>query len=216
MGWVIFLFLALVLFAVLWRFARLDGAMLQFVGAALLLALAGYAWQGRPALDGRPKPPPESRRFPDSDFAETRRDMLGQFDRASTWLTMADSYQRGGDTRGGADIIRSGLIQNPRDPDLWVGLGNAIVLHAGGMMTPAAELAFRRAEEIAPGHPGPQFFYGLALAQGGRFDEAERIWRTLLARAPADASWRPMVEERLEMLQQARAAAQLAGPPAQR
>ena len=212
MGWVLFLFMALVLFAALWRFGRFDGASLQFLGAALLLALAGYAWQGRPDLDGRPKPPPERQRLPDSDFAETRRDMLGTFDSAARWLGMAESYQRGGDTRGGVDIIRSGLRQHPRDPDLWVGLGSALVLHAGGMMTPAAELAFRRAEEIAPGHPGPRFFYGLALAQGGRFDEAERLWRALLADAPPNVSWRPMVEERLQMIEQARAMGQL--PPA--
>jgi cytochrome c-type biogenesis protein CcmH/NrfG len=125
---------------------------------------------------------------------------------------MAESYQRSGDTRGGADIIRSGLIQHPRDADLWVGLGNALVLHADGMMTPAAQLAFRRAQQIAPRHPGPRFFYGLGLAQSGRFDEAERIWREVLASAPADASWRPMVEERLAMIEQARALGQL--PPA--
>jgi cytochrome c-type biogenesis protein CcmH/NrfG len=213
MGWVLFLLMAMVLFAALWRFARFESAALQFLGAALLLALAGYAWQGRPALEGRPKPPPERQRLPDSDFARTRQDMLGTFDSAARWLGMAESYQRGGDTRGGVDIIRSGLRRHPRDPDLWVGLGSALVLHADGRMTPAAELAFRRAEEIAPGHPGPRFFYGLALAQSGRFDEAERLWREVLASAPADASWRPMVEERLAMIAQARAAGQL--PPAE-
>ena len=212
MGWVIFLFLALVVLALLWKVARFDLAALQFLGAALLLALAGYAWQGRPGLAGAPKAPPERQRVPDSDFAETRQDMLGTFDQAARWLGMAESYQRGGDTRGGVDIIRSGLRQHPRDPDLWVGLGSALVLHAGGMMTPAAELAFRRAERIAPGHPGPRFFYGLALAQGGRFDEAERLWRALLVTAPQDASWRPMVEERLQMIEQGRAMGQIPPP----
>lgn len=212
MGWVLFLFLALVLFAALWRFARLDSAALQFLGSALLLALAGYAWQGRPGLEGKPKPPPAQQRLPDSEFAQTREGMLGTFDQAARWLGMAESYQRGGDTRGGVDMIRSGLRQHPRDPDLWVGLGSALVLHSDGMMTPAAELAFRRAEELAPGHPGPRFFYGLALAQSGRIDEAERLWRALLASAPAEVSWRPMVEERLAMIDRARAAGRL--PPA--
>jgi cytochrome c-type biogenesis protein CcmH/NrfG len=100
----------------------------------------------------------------------------------------------------------------PNDPDLWVGLGNALVIHADGMMTPAAELAFQRASKIAPDHPGPKFFYGLALAQGGKFDEAESLWRTLLTSAPPETSWRPMVEERLAMLAQARGAAAGAMP----
>ena len=213
MGFVLFLLLALIVLIVLWRFARLDRNALQLVAAALLVGGAGYAWQGSPGLDGKPVPPPATVKLPDSDFAQTREAMLGTFDSAAAWLTLADSYQRGGDTQSAAEIIGSGLKKDPNNPDLWVGLGNALVIHADGMMTPSAEFAFRRAAQIAPEHPGPKFFFGLALAQGGKFDEAERIWRGLLETAPADASWRPMIEERLAMLEQARGAAMGAMPP---
>jgi cytochrome c-type biogenesis protein CcmH len=204
MGWVITIALALATGAALAWFIR-DKAGLQFLGAALMLALAGYALQGRPDFEGRPKAPPPRRQVPETEFASMRQDMLGRFDRASAWLTMADGYQRSGDTLGAAQIIQSGLRDSPNDPDLWVGLGNALVLHANMMMTPAAQYAFQRAAQIAPDHPAPRFFYGLALAQGGRFDEAERLWRQLLSEAPAGAEYRQMVEERLEALQQARA-----------
>jgi cytochrome c-type biogenesis protein CcmH/NrfG len=180
--------------------------------------MAGYAWQGRPSLPAKVAPPPAREQLPESEFAASREGMLGRFDSAAQWLTLAESYQRGGDTRSGVGIIRSGLRKSPRDADLWVGLGNALVIHADGMMTPSAELAFRRASEIAPDHPGPKFFYGLALAQGGKFDEAEAIWRGILETAPPDASWRPMVEERLAMIGQARAAGAIPAvpqPPAQ-
>jgi cytochrome c-type biogenesis protein CcmH len=213
MGWAIIIVLALATLAGLWRWIGRDKGALQFLGAALLLALAGYAWQGHPGLEGRPKPPPSRERLPDSEFAETREDMLGRFDRAGQWLTIAESYQRRGDTQSGAGVIRSALRDNPRDPDLWVGLGNALVVHADGMMTPAAQLAFQRAARIAPDHPGPRFFYGLALAQGSNWDAAERIWRELLAQAPADAEYRATVEERLSMLAAARASGQIPGPP---
>jgi cytochrome c-type biogenesis protein CcmH/NrfG len=212
MGWVLFLFIALLVLAALWKLGKFDAANLQFLGAALLLALAGYAWQGRPDLQGRPKPPAAAQRLPDSAFAQTRREMLGSFDRANQRLSIAESYQRAGDTKSGAEILQSAVRNAPRDPDLWVGLGNALVLHADGMMTPAAQLAFRRAQELAPDHPGPRFFYGLSLAQSGRFDEAEQLWRQVLASAPPGASWRPMVEDRLRMIEQARAAGRI--PPA--
>lgn len=205
MGWLIFILLALATLVALWRFARFDKAALQFLGAGLLLAMAGYVWQGQPGLAGRPLPPPERQNLPESAFADARGEMLGQFDSASRWLTIADSFHRSGDTRNAAGVIRAGLRQHPDDPDLWVGLGNALVIHADGLMTPAAELAFQRAAKIAPEHPGPKFFYGLALAQGGKLDEAEAIWRNLLEGAPADAAWRPMVEERLAMIAQVRA-----------
>jgi cytochrome c-type biogenesis protein CcmH len=209
MGWIAILILALATGAALWRFAAPDKAMLQFLAAALLLGLAGYAWQGRPGLAGAPKPPPARQAVPDSEFAGLREDILGRFDRAAAWLTIAESYQRRGDTRSAAGIIRSGLRQDPENADLWVGYGNALVLHAEGLMTPAAQLAFQRAARLAPEHPGPRFFYGLALAQNGRFDEAEAIWRELLADAPIDAQWPQMVRERLDALQRARALGQI-------
>ena len=77
------------------------------------------------------------------------------------------------------------------------------------MMSPAAQLAFQRAAALAPDHPAPRFFYGLALAQGGNYDAAERIWRELVANAPPDAPYRRIVEERLRALEQARASGQI-------
>lgn len=205
MGWILLLLLALAAFAAIWRFGRLDVAGLQLLAAALLLALAGYAWQGRPGLPGSPKAPPETEELPDSAFAEMRGDMLGRFDTADRWLTIAETFQRRGDTRGGAGVIRSALRAHPDNAILWIGYGNALVVHAGGLITPAAQLAFDRAAELAPDHPAPRFFFGLALAQSGRLDEAERVWRGLLATAPPDAQWRAGVEAQLEQLEQARA-----------
>lgn len=205
MGWLLIALLGALILLGLWRIAGFERLGLQLAGSALLLAMAGYAWQGRPGLAGQPVPPPARLELPESVFAQTREAMLGTVDRASFWLRMADSYHQRGDTYSAAAILRSGVKAHPDDPDLWVGLGNALVVHGGGMMTPAAELAFNRAATIAPEHPGPKFFYGLALAQGGRLDEAERIWLALLARAPADAGWRPMVAERVQMIAQLRA-----------
>jgi cytochrome c-type biogenesis protein CcmH/NrfG len=215
MGFVLLFALAAIVLIALWKFARLDRNALQLVAAALLVGAAGYAWQGSPGLAGKPVPPPAKVELPDSAFAQTREAMLGTFDSAAAWLTLAESYQRSGDTKSAAEIIQSGLKKDPNNPDLWVGLGNALVIHADGMMTPSAELAFQRAAQIAPEHPGPKFFFGLALAQGGKYDEAERIWRGLLETAPPDVSWRPMVEERLAMLAQARGASMGAMPPPQ-
>lgn len=205
MGWIVLIVLALAAFAALWRFGGLDRAGLQLLTAALLLALAGYAWQGSPGLAGSPKPPPETQSVPDSAFAQMRQDMLGRFDTADRWLTIAEGFQRRGDTRGGAGLIRSALREHPDNAILWIGYGNALVVHAGGMMTPAAQLAFERAAALAPDHPAPRFFFGLALAQSGRLDEAERTWRALADSAPPDAPWRAQVEQQLQMIEQARA-----------
>ncbi|MET0180090.1 MAG: cytochrome C biosynthesis protein, partial [Novosphingobium sp.] len=60
--------------------------------------------------------------------------------------------------------------------------------------------AFQRAADIAPQHPGPPFFMGLALAQSGRLAEARAIWGELAGRAPAGAPWKADLEARLARL----------------
>jgi cytochrome c-type biogenesis protein CcmH/NrfG len=205
MGLLVLLVLAVAAFVAVWRLGRLDRTGAQFLASALLLAGAGYAWQGSPGLAGSPKAPPETQDLPETAFAQMRQDMLGRFDTADRWLTIAEGFQRRGDTRGGAGVIRSALRAHPDNAILWVGYGNALVVHSGGLMTPAAQLAFERAAELAPDHPAPRFFFGLALAQSGRLDEAQRIWSELVAGAPADAPWRAQVEQQLQALEQARA-----------
>ena len=213
MGWAIAILLALLAGAGLYLFVRRDSGALQLTAAALLLALAGYSWQGHPGFAGAPKTAPGRQQLPDSEFAKTREDMLGRFDRAWALLNMAEGFQRRGDTEDAAMLLEGAVGRDPENVELWIGYGNALVMHGGGMMNPAAQLAFQRAAALAPDHPAPRFFYGLALAQGGNYDAAERIWRELLATAPPDAQYRRIVEERLQALQQARAAGQIPGSP---
>ena len=86
------------------------------------------------------------------------------------------------------------MRRSPGDPQLWIGLGNALVDHARGI-TPPAELAYKRAEQLVPGHPAAPFFYGLALARSGNRTAAVQMWREILKTAPKDAQWRPVVEK---------------------
>lgn len=206
MGLAIAIALALAVLLALWRLGGIGRVGVQLVAAALFVALAGYAWQGRPNLPGA-RPLRATAQQPDeTEFSRTREALLGRFDQASLWLTLADSYARRGQTQNAVGILRSGIRAHPRDADLWTGLGNALVAHADGLLTPAAELAFRRAREFAPGHPGPPYYYGMALAENGRFAEAEALWQKIVEDAPPDAEYRQLVAERLELLRSLRAA----------
>ena len=209
MGWIIILAMALALFAALWRFAALEQGPLQFLLSALLVALAGYAWQGAPNLAGSPRAAAAATQLPETPFASVRRDLFGGFDAADRWLNIAESLQRRGNTGDAAGVIRAGLQAHPQNATLWTGYANALVLHGGGAINPAAELAFRRAARLAPRHPGPRLFHGLALAGAGRFAEAERLWRETLALAPADASDRAGLEQQLAAIAAARKAGQI-------
>ena len=50
----------------------------------------------------------------------------------------------------------------------------------------------------------PKFYRALALARGGRFAEAEQALTALLATAPPDADWRPLVAQRLDLVRKVR------------
>ena len=189
-GWILLLALMAITGAALWRFGRIGAGGVELLGAALLLAAAGYAWQGRPGLEGQPTPPPVAQAMPDSDFARLRAMMFAKFTGDAQVLETADAFHRQGLEDYAVGILKSALVRRPRSADLWVGLGNALVGHADGLMTPAAELAFQRAQTLSPLHPGPPFFLGLAYAQTGQLDRARALWVTLLARTPVEAPWR--------------------------
>jgi cytochrome c-type biogenesis protein CcmH len=76
-------------------------------------------------------------------------------------------------------------------------LGEALAGAAGGVVTAEAKAEFERAVAQSAGEPKANYFLGLAAEQDGRQADAAAIWRGLLAKAPADAPWRPLIEAAL-------------------
>jgi cytochrome c-type biogenesis protein CcmH len=214
MGWLPVILLVLAVAAALYPFVRKDKGALQFVAAALLLALAGYSWQGRPGQAGSPKSAEAPRTVPDDDFAILHPDLLGRFDRAFAWMQMADADRRNGNPLGSAQILESAVRANPRSYALWTAYGYALVALNDNLMSPASQLAFERAYRLAPNHPGPAFFYGLALGRGGNWDAAEQVWTQLLQNLGSEyPAYHTVITERLAAIRQARSSG-MAVPPA--
>jgi cytochrome c-type biogenesis protein CcmH len=172
--------------------------MLQLSAAALLLGAAGYAVQGNPGLAGSSRSV-ERQRAP-IPLTKLRHAFFGTFGRTEHWLVISESYAGRGQTEDAVKALIAAVREHPDDPILWVGLGNALTDHAG-TLTPASQLAFSRSAELAPGHPAPTFFMGLALVRSGSPDDGVALWQQLLANAPADASWRPLVEDAIRAVQ---------------
>ena len=174
------------------RLAGLTGPLLTLAAAALMLGGAGYALQGRPGLDGSPRAgQPATAPIP---LDRAREVFMGRFNASDRWLIMADALAARGKTEDAVGILKSAVRAHPNDYGLWVGLGNALTDHAR-TITPAARLAFARAKQIAPTAPAPDYFLGLALLRSGQPEEALALWQALLANAPAEAPWRPLVED---------------------
>ena len=202
MGYLVIGFAALLALALLWAM-KLRGPMLTMAAAAIAFGCAGYALQGSPDLEGQPRA--AARRAPPLPLTGARQAMMGQFDYADTWLNMADALASRGNTEDAAKLLHTQVARHPRDYKLWVGLGNALTDHAR-TITPAARLAYARAAELAPGYPAPKFFLGLAEARSGNSQEAVRLWREILASAPPNASWRPLIEDGIGLVSRGTAA----------
>jgi cytochrome c-type biogenesis protein CcmH len=203
MIWLWVMLAALLTIAAIVWLGKLPVAARPLAGAAVMLGLAGYALQGSPSLPGKPVAvAAEPEGFGDV-LTDQRQGMADRFGPAAQWLGLSDGFARAGKTELAAQTLEKGLEKYPDNVDLWVGLGNALTAHGGGMMSPAAALAFDEAARRDPSHPAPPFFAGLALAQGGDLKGAEAVWSQLLARSPADAPWRPDLEMRLAQLRQA-------------
>lgn len=128
------------------------------------------------------------------------------------WEVLAPVYMRLGRfedaVRARASSIRHLGASAARESDF----GEAQVAAAGGVVTADAKAAFERALALDAGDIKARFFTGLAAEQDGKPAEALRAWRDLLARAPADAPYRPLIEQSIARLAPAPA---IAGPSAE-
>lgn len=220
MTWVLILLVAVVVWGVMAFVLKLPRTGWEITAAALLFGISGYALQGHPGQPGAPQAPVESAKLADQTLIKERQQMGAAFGQGQSWLILADALTRQGQFGAAADVLHRAITKSPQDADLWVALGNALVGHTDGVITPAAQFAFQKAANIAPDHPGPPFFMGLALAQTGRLAEARTLWAELLARSPADAPYRADLQQRLQRLdsmiaEQAQMQGSMAGAPAE-
>ncbi len=188
MGWLVLFGLFAASLGLLWWLGVRHG-LLTAAAAALMLGATGYAFQGSPALRGAPADASAERQR--QSLTEARHAFFGNFSPEESWLLMSEGLERAGNTEDAVGILQNAVGRYPTDPQLWIGLGNALVDHGHGL-TPPAEFAYRRASELMPGHPAPRFFYDLALVRSGEGEAAVHDLIALMREYP-DASWRPMV-----------------------
>lgn len=202
MTWVLVILIALAAFA-LAALLRAPRKGWEAIGAALLVGIAGYAFQASPGLPGAPKDAAEQPAKSGAALVEARQ-VLAQAQASgqglNRWLVIGDALARNGQYGEAAGVILGAVEQDPKNADAWLAMANALTGHAQGNLTPAALYAYGRAAQANPSHPGPPFFLGLALAQAGKLAEARGLWSDLLARSPKDAPWRQDLAERLQRL----------------
>ena len=205
MTWLVVIGLALVVFAAVAWLGRSQRGAWEAIAAALLLGIAGYAWQGSPQLPGAPKAPAEKIAGKAAE-AVAERQALAKGDPTAgdpmgdKHVVIADALARHGQFADAAEVLRGAVERNPANAEAWLAMANALVGHAEGNLSPAAIYAYGQAARVSPGSPGPPFFLGMALLRSGRLEEGRGVWADLLARTPPDAPWRADLAGRLAEL----------------
>jgi cytochrome c-type biogenesis protein CcmH len=99
-------------------------------------------------------------------------------------------------------------------PERVSAYGEALVAAAGGVVGTQARGAFERATALDPRNPTPQFYLARAAEQDGEHAVARTRYEAMLASAPSEAPWVPLVRQQLASLEGRENAAGIASLPA--
>ncbi len=202
-GWISLALIGLLAAFGLWC-AGVARPLRGLVGAAVLLGASGYALQQHASLTGHPAVAGREAVVIDPASTALRAAMLGQFTGDGAFLVASDALMRSGSRASGTKVVLLGLNSYPRSLTLWTGAGTALAQHDGAV-SPAASFAFDQATRLAPEHPAPPYFRGLAYAETGDFVKARRYWARALALSPREAGYRRDIAEQLATLDAVRA-----------
>ena len=92
---------------------------------------------------------------------------------------------------------RNSITYNGETATRRADLGEAMAAAAGGVVTNEAKAELERAVALDSNEVKARYLVGLAAEQDGRKTDAANIWRDMLASAPNDAPWRPLIQAAL-------------------
>lgn len=176
------------------------------IAAALVpvVTVAIYLWVGSPSA---PDAPLEARRGVSPEKA-TVAELVGKVearlaakpDDGEGWAVIAPVYMRINRFADAANAFSKANALLGENVAYVLGFAEATVLDNDGMVTEPARQAFRRVLEIDPSRLQAAFALSLAKEQDGDLAGALGDYRGMLAKAPADASWKGALEARIQQL----------------
>jgi cytochrome c-type biogenesis protein CcmH len=105
------------------------------------------------------------------------------------WEVLAPVYMQLGRYTDSANAWRNTLTLLGESADREANLGEALVAEANGVVTADAKDAFVHAVTLDNTTVSARYYLGTAAEQDGKREEAAKIWRDLIAEAPAGAHW---------------------------
>lgn len=181
-----------------------TGRRLRLVFALLILlllpggALYLYGLFGAPGLPSQPFAERQnSPQFRMEAMIEKLKAQLEATPDAKGYVMLASSLRQMGRLSDAIEAYRKAIALGATDAGTYSSLGEALAMSAQGGVGPDARAAFKQALSQDPKDPRARFYMGLSEVQIGKAAEGVAIWRDLLNDSPADAPWRPMVEQNI-------------------
>ncbi|MGA2287729.1 c-type cytochrome biogenesis protein CcmI [Bradyrhizobium sp.] len=179
---------------------RRSAAITAIVGLPVV-AIALYLPLGSPRLGDFPLAQraraPDANQPLDNLVAQVEQHLEKHPTDGRGWTVLAPVLARLGRYDDAVRAFHNSITYNGESSERRADLGEAIAAAAGGVVTSEAKAEFERAVALDKGEAKANYFLGLAAQQDGRPAEAASIWRSMLATAPADAPWRPLVQAAL-------------------
>jgi cytochrome c-type biogenesis protein CcmH len=175
------------------------------LGGIPLLALAVYLPLGSPQLPDFPL----AERVQSAEGSQSLDNLVQQVEShlernptdARGWTVLAPVLAKIGRFDDAARAYRNVIAYAGETAQRRADLGAAIAGAANGIVTADAKNEFERAVALDPKEAKAHFFLGMAAEQDGRTADAVKMWKALLADAPADAQWRDTVKEALAQVE---------------
>jgi cytochrome c-type biogenesis protein CcmH len=171
------------------------------IAATVLLSIgpaAFYLWLGSPSLPGQPLSARKDSTPPiEALLAQVEARLAQKPDDGRGWEVIAPVYMRLGRFDDAVNARRKALALNGETSERLADLGEALAFADDSRISAEAKAAFARAVSLDPENVKARYFLGLAAEQEGRPAAAATIWREMLAGAPADAPWAPLIRSEI-------------------
>ena len=179
---------------------RRSAALIALVGLPIL-SVAFYLPLGSPQLADFPLAArthaPDATQPLDNLVAQVEAHLEKNPTDGRGWNVLAPVLVRLGRYDDAVRAYHNSITYNGDSAERRADLGEAMAGAAGGVVTSEAKAEFERAVALDADEVKARYFLGLAAEQDGRGADAASIWNAMLAKAPPDAPWRPLIQAAL-------------------
>lgn len=160
------------------------------------LAMAEENYKNRPTQEqAEAVAPPETPVQPDAQFADLmgklRTAIAARPDDVQGLILLARNEAQLGNFIAARKAYQHLVAVRGDKADIneHLGLAQAMIVAAGGFVSPEAEVQLAEVLKVEPTNGMARYFTGLMLAQVGRPDRAFALWEPLLREGPEEAVW---------------------------